>query len=325
MKINEQTGKIIFSGLLMGSVLLAGYNLLYSKKQEKDVQFEVIKQYLVNQSSLAKSGKPILWIHNEYKINDRNWKSFGSRNSNELNKPIIYLTIHSIIQKCDKSFNICIIDDNSFGNLIPGWNINMDTVPEPTKAYYRQVAFLHLLHTYGGMIVPSGFLCFHNLAELYEDHIAKQSFFITEVPPTSILTDSTISFPSFKIMGCNKDNKQIHELLELLEKQATTKFTNETNFTGNREKILYEFASEGKCKLVSGKVFGYYDEDGNAITQDELMSDEPIVLSDKNVGIEIPIDNIITRNKQNWLATLNLDDLPKVQNNIGHLLRKIYC
>ena len=107
-KISKKTGRIIFSGVLVTSLVLIGYNYIntFDKTDENKIQFETIKKYLVNSSSLAKSNKPILWIHNDYKLNDRNWQSFGSRNSNELNKPIIYSTVHSVIKKCDKSFNI---------------------------------------------------------------------------------------------------------------------------------------------------------------------------------------------------------------------------
>ena len=74
MKISEETGRIIFSGLLVTSLVLIGYNYISTsdKKDENKIQFEMIKKYLVNSSSLAKSNKPILWIHNDYKLNDRN-------------------------------------------------------------------------------------------------------------------------------------------------------------------------------------------------------------------------------------------------------------
>ena len=31
---------------------------------------------------------------------------------------------------CGNSFNICLIDDNSFKNILPDWNINLDIVKE---------------------------------------------------------------------------------------------------------------------------------------------------------------------------------------------------
>ena len=177
MNINPETGKIIFSALLVSSVIILYFNYSHVEKTD-DVEFNLIQQYLVNNSKIARSDKPVLWIHNDYKLNDRNWKSFGSRNTNELNKPIVYLTIDSMIKKCDKSFNICLIDDNSFNNLIPGWNIDLETIPEPNRKNYRQLGFLHLLYVYGGIHVPSSMLCFNNLIDIFTDNLEFQLFSI---------------------------------------------------------------------------------------------------------------------------------------------------
>ena len=243
-------------------------------------------------------------------MNSRNWKSFGSRNTNELNKPIIYLTVNSIIENCDKSFNICVIDDNSFNNLIPGWNIDLETVPEPNKAYYRSLAFLHLIYLYGGMIVPSSFLCFKNLVTLYEEYTSNNKFFITECYPKSIMSDHVTSFPCMNIIGSNKNNERIKKLLLNLETHFLRSLTDENNFKGTISSYLSEYLNDDFGKLVSGKLFGYFDNNGNPITQNELMSDESIVLDDNLYGIEIPIDDIINRTSHNWIATIPLDDLP---------------
>lgn len=325
MKINEETGKYIFSGLIATSLLLVGYKYLNSnKKHETEAQFELIKKYLVNNSSLAKSNKPILWLHNDYTLNDRNWLSFGSRNSNELNKPIIYLTVNSIIQNCDKSFNICLIDDNSFNNLIPGWNIDLSSVPEPNKSYYRTLALLQLIYIYGGMYVPSSFLCFRNLIDVYDDFSKDDKFFVTEAYPTSVLSTHTNAFPTLNILGSKKENNNIKSLFTVLESVFLKSLTNEANFTGLINKYLNIYSNESLCNIVSGKIFGYYDENMNPIKIDELMSDEPVELSSKNYGIVIPIDNIIDRKHYDWLSKINLENLPKVNNNIGYLLKKVY-
>ena len=204
MNINPETGKIIFSALLVSSVIILYFNYSHVEKTD-DVEFNLIQQYLVNNSKIARSDKPVLWIHNDYKLNDRNWKSFGSRNTNELNKPIVYLTIDSMIKKCDKSFNICLIDDNSFNNLIPGWNIDLETIPEPNRKNYRQLGFLHLLYVYGGIHVPSSMLCFNNLIDIFTDNVSNDNFFVTESLPTSVLSNQTQIFPTLKIIGSMKN------------------------------------------------------------------------------------------------------------------------
>ena len=53
----------------------------HTEQDEQIRNYEIVKRYLVSDSSLAKSKLPILWIHNEYNVNARNWPSFFSRNT----------------------------------------------------------------------------------------------------------------------------------------------------------------------------------------------------------------------------------------------------
>ena len=79
---------------------------------------ELIRKYLLNDSPLYGYNRPKLWIHTTYEYNSRKWKSFESRSSTDLNQPYIHLTIRSIVNQCGDDFNICLIDDDSFSQLI---------------------------------------------------------------------------------------------------------------------------------------------------------------------------------------------------------------
>jgi len=104
---------ILFIILIIVGILYKRYeNVL--KKEESGNIFETIQQYLLDDITLGKSKKPILWIHVPYEYNSRKWLHFNSRSSFDLNQPYLYLTSKSIINKCDNSFTICIIDDTSF-------------------------------------------------------------------------------------------------------------------------------------------------------------------------------------------------------------------
>ena len=59
----------------------------------------------MNEDSIL-NGKPIIWIHNEHNINARNWLSFMSRNSKELNQPYLNTCVETIIKHNNNSFNI---------------------------------------------------------------------------------------------------------------------------------------------------------------------------------------------------------------------------
>ena len=67
-------------------IILIGVGILYDKHKEKfDLdddarQYEFIKKYLLQDSTLANSKTPLLWIHMNYSKNSRFWQSFYSRN-----------------------------------------------------------------------------------------------------------------------------------------------------------------------------------------------------------------------------------------------------
>ena len=44
---------------------------------------------------------------------------FGSRLTEDLNRPYLYLCMKSMIDKCGGDFNICLVDDDTFGKILP--------------------------------------------------------------------------------------------------------------------------------------------------------------------------------------------------------------
>ena len=74
-------------------VILTVLGILYEKYKikfvpDEELCYDLIKKYLLNSNEYL-GGKPILWIHSTHNINARNWKNFGSRNTNNLNQPYI--------------------------------------------------------------------------------------------------------------------------------------------------------------------------------------------------------------------------------------------
>ena len=174
------------------------------------------------------------------------------------------------------------------------------------------------------MIIPSSFLCFSDLINVYNDFTNNDNFFVTECYPKSILSTYTNTVPCMNVIGCKKQNESIRTLFTSLESVIVKTLTDETNFNGTVNKHLNMYITEGVCNIVSGKVFGYFDDQMKPLQIDDLMSDSPIELSAKNIGVDIPVDDIIERKHYDWFSKINLDELPKVNNNIGYLLKKIY-
>ena len=180
-------------------VILIVLWFLYNRYEDKRAReenvgnYDAIQKYLLNETSLADTKKPILWIPITYEYNARNWISFGSRSSFELNQPYMYLTVRSIINQCQDSFHICIIDDDSFGKILPNWTVNMRSIASPVSDYMRSLALSKILYKYGGLIVPPSFLCMRNLNELYAMGTSGEKMFICETVDRNI-TSTTHEF-----------------------------------------------------------------------------------------------------------------------------------
>ena len=184
---------ILFFILLVLGILYRRYEDKRERQESSDI-YENIQQYLLDDDTLGKSKKPILWIHVPYEYNSRQWLSFGSRSSFNLNQPYLYLTVRSIIKHCDESFTICMIDDSSFKKLIPGWNINMSTISDPILSKMRMLGLMKLLYMYGGLQCPLSFVCLKDLNDLYAKGIRGEKMFVCETVDRNSTSVSSFIF-----------------------------------------------------------------------------------------------------------------------------------
>ena len=287
----------------------------YFKKQTEDDEYELIRKYLLNDTSLYGNNKPKLWIHSKYERNSRVWKSFTSRHSYDLNQPYIHITIKSIIDHCGDDFNICLIDDNSFSKLIPLWNIKINLLPESDKKKVREYGMLSLLHVYGGMIVPNSFICFENLKKLYDIGISQQTPFICENNNNTmnVKEKERMFVPDIFFMGVEKkENSTIQEIINIVKKSCDDPHkTCEDEFTGNLNTYLLLLIKLNKIILIGGEIIGIKTASNEKILLDNLMEEEEIELHLKCCGIYIPNDEILKRIKYQWFALLSSEEIMK--------------
>ena len=285
--------------------LFEDYKKSEAKKEKLD-EYELIKKYLLNDSTLARTNKPILWIHITFETNARNWASFGSRSSKCLNQPYQNLTIKSIVDKCGDSFNICLIDDRSFNKIIPGWSTKVANLPNPLRPHLRELAMSKLLYYYGGMTIPSSFICLKNLKSLYNKGLSSTSMFCGELPSDSNVATYKDFFPNNKIMGCNKDCELMEQYINFLERTVSADYTNELEFTGETDKWLYANVREKRIMPLDAKYFGCKTDNNEPVLIDNLLSDDDdFSVSKCAFGVYIPSDKLLIRSNLQWFARLN--------------------
>jgi hypothetical protein len=289
------------------------------KEESVDI-FESIQKYLLEGDILSKSKKPILWIHVPYEYNSRNWLSFGSRSSFDLNQPYLYLTVRSIIKKCDTSFTICIIDDTSFKKLIPGWNINMTSISDPILSNMRMLGMMKLLYIYGGIQCPISFLCLKDLYGLYEKGVRGEKMFVCELVDRNVTSTFVDFYPNLSFCGAPKECESVRELCNFIQRTASHDYTTDVKFLGDFDKWTEERIVVGKINLIEGLDIGTKTIDEKQIIIDDLMSNNYLDLYQGTYGILIPSDEILNRKKFEWFARMSPKQVIESDTIIGNYI-----
>ena len=294
-------------------VAVASYvgNKFKSQFEDRD-EYDLVRQYLLNESPLYGNNKPKIWIHTKYEYNTRVWKSFQSRSSYDLNQPYIHLTIKSIVDHCGDDFHICLIDDDTFSKLIPSWDLNLKGLSEPFKSRARQIGLAELIYYYGGMTLPNSFLCMKPLRNFYLDATASDKAFVCEGINRSSNNvrqgkGGRLAFlPDIRIMGANKNDPTIKEFIQhLKEKIQTPHFSDDRGLLGEDEYWCLDAVQAGKMNLVGGEVVGVKTNGRKPILLEDLMEEEYLDLSEKCVGIAIPDEDVLARTKYQWFAVMD--------------------
>jgi hypothetical protein len=304
----------LFAGLI---VLGFFYKRMEDKRirEENKDNYDTINRFLLDEDTLAKSKKPILWIHVPYEYNSRNWLSFGSRSSFELNQPYLYLTVKSIIHHCDDDFTICLIDDTTFKRIIPGWSIDMTRISSPILDNMRQLALMKLLNIYGGMICPISFLCIKSLQGLYAKGTRDGRMFVCETTNRTITSTTFDHYSNVTFCGAPKRNQSVEQLIDFMQRTIAMDSTAESKFLGNFDRWANK---RGEITKIDGREIGTKTMDDRQVTVDDLMSNHYIDFYKQMYGILIPADELKSRHKFEWFTRMSAKQVLESNTILGN-------
>lgn len=289
-------------------------------KEESSNINEAIQSYLLDDVTLGKSKKPILWIHIPYEYNSRKWLSFGSRSSFDLNQPYLYLTVKSIIKQCSKSFTICILDDNAFQRLIPGWQINMTTITDPILSNMRQLALTKLLYIYGGFICPLSFVCMKDLLGLYHKGTRGNKMFLCETTNHNITSTDFNFYPNINFCGAPKESPIVMELCDFIQRTMSRDYTAASIFLGDFNRWCNTRIKHGKINMIDGVDIGIKTVEDKPILLDHLMATHYLDLYPGTYGILIPANEILSRRNYEWFSRMSAKQIMESNAIIGNYL-----
>lgn len=322
------TKNLYYYAFAMSLVAIASYvgNKFKNQFDNRD-EYELVRQYLLNESPLYGYNKPKIWIHTKFEYNARVWKSFQSRSSTDLNQPYIHLTIKSIIDHCGDDFHICLIDDNTFSKLIPGWDVDLSSMAEPIRNRTRMVGLCELVYYYGGMVLPNSFLCMSNLHSFFLNATTNDRAFVCEnINRTMNLvkqgTHRRSFIPNLYIFGANKNNEEIKALSKFLKvRTQAPQFSDEMDFLGDVGYWCLDEIEKERMNLVGGEYVGVKTAKGRPILLENLMEEEYLELSPDCVGIAIPQDDLLRRTKYQWMAVLNTREVLETNSILSKYMR----
>ncbi len=307
-------------------------SVLYSRKKDKrllemhdydDEQSNFMRKVLIDETQLSKISKPILWVHLPFEKNARNWESFFSRTNNEINQPYIYLTIKSIIEQNATDFHICLIDDNTFGKLIPEWNIDMTRIGEAEKDKPRILGMLKLLFYFGGMFIPCSTLCFKSFKGLYKETTDKM--FSIETLSKGNLSNKISLLPNHLFFGCKKNDIYLDELIYYWTQSMNSTNFSENSFTSAFESLCYDMAVETKLNVIEGTNIGTKTTDKKIIMLEDLFSENPDININKDMYcLHIPSDEILKRHAFAWFANESTESIITGRNFISQKFQKVF-
>jgi len=313
-----------FTNLFILFFILIVLGFLYKSFEDKRIREEnsninkEIQNYLLDDVTLGKSKKPILWIHIPYEYNSRKWASFGSRSSFDLNQPYLYLTVKSIITKCDNSFTICIVDDNAFQKLIPGWNIGMTKISDPILSNMRTLGMAKLLYRYGGLICPVSFLCMKDLNGLYNKGTRGNKLFLCETTDRNITSTEFDYYPSFSFCGAPKESNTVMEFCDFIQRVMSRDFTAESVFLGDFNRWCNARIKSGRINMINGLDIGTKTVQDKPILVEDLLSNNYLDLYPNTYGILIPANEILMRRNYEWFARLSTKQVVESDTILGN-------
>ena len=312
-------------------IIITAIGILYDKYKEKydpepeKVQFGLIQRYLLNDPGYSNdNNKPIMWIFSDYDINSRHWKSFGSRNTTDLNQPYIHMCIELIIKWCGDSFNICLINANSFDKLIKDWTINVNELSEPIRGRVIKLGLFRILHKYGGVLMPNSMLMLRDFKYYHDRYLGASGCYFGEFVCRNITSSIKETFPDNKLFGCTKKNINMKELCNYMEKIISTDNTSETDFNGNLDRFVFKLINRQAINKIPGNLLGTKTANGDIIIIDDLLGNSKIEFDKAAFGIYLPDDEILKRKKYGWFARSNKVQILSSNTNVGKMFALSY-
>ena len=218
-------------------------------------------------------GRPVVWV---------------VADDADLSEAYVGMCVDSVRAAAKDKHQVVIAHDGTFASLIPGWKVELATVPEPTRTQARTLASWKLLYYYGGVVVPASTV----FAGSVDDLVARApGLFAVERPRGGAHA---------RVLGAEREHPAVRDMVREMELNIARGAPGEDKFDGVTEHIVSAAVAAHGGTLLDGEVAGLRDVHGEPVTVDALF--DGVAFADGRVCVVIPADQVRSRKSMAWFA-----------------------
>lgn len=308
-------GIVIYIGILILLLSILRYNYTKKLKDEKQrmsrgEQLDINK-YFYDINNLRESKKRKLWIHIPFEKNARNWESFGSRNTYNLNLPYMTLCIKSIVDHCSEYYDIIIYDDTNMNEILKDTEIDLSKISGSLLEKYREICKMKILYEYGGIMLPPSLFLRKSLSGMDNEDV----WYV--IDSYNYQSDNLKTMlPSTIVSASDKKNKHLKKYIDHLEEIALKDFGESSiHYSAN-------YFLVNNVPILDGAIIGLQDTNNKPVTLDKLMSSKDLNLRSDTLGLYMPHEELLRRKTYQWYCYLNEKDVLEAQVAFSYFMLK---
>lgn len=307
-------GIVIYIGILILLFIILRYNYTKKLKEEKMKirrgEYLDINKYFYDADNLRESKRRKLWIHIPFEKNARNWESFGSRNTYQLNLAYMTLCIKSIVDNCSEYYDIIIFDDTNMNDILKDIEVDLSKLSGSLLEKYREICLMKILYEYGGLIIPPS-LCLKNTISKIDN---EDTWYVIDSYNYQSENLKTM-LPSTIVTGSNPKNKHLKKYIKYLEDIALKDFGESSiHYSAN-------YFLKNKIPILDGALIGIRDANNNPISIDQLMTSNGLKLRYDAIGLYMPHRELLTRKAYQWYCYLSEKEILEANVSFSYFLR----
>jgi hypothetical protein len=270
--------------------LFLNYNYYKQKKREllekQKSEEQNLEDFFYHSDILKNSKRRKIWIHIPLERNSRQWSSFGSRSSTQVNLSIMNLCIKSILDWCAQTYDIILFTDQDISEILKS-KLDLSTFSGDVLEKQRELYILEILYEYGGILLPPTLYLRNN----FKTQDVVDRWFVTDQFNTQHVSSST-HMPSAVITGAPAKDAHLREYIDYLAKD-------------NKEEYTTNYFKTHSIFVLDGSLFGMKNKHNEPITLDDLMSNKKLKLPEMNVGLYMPYRELLDRNLYKWYCKMS--------------------